>query len=295
MSDKVIQDSLLDKIFRNYTWIIIVLGLTVQFFYNSMVMDRAMLEMVSDWKIWVSTLFTLFLHLTIIGSAIDKSIVDALSHPKFELADAKNDVMIKDVRNNQEAFYHYIVKLNKHEKRMAQDTFLLNNDAISVDDLNVDKVEEFKNLTYVRYDITNFTTPILYSKNKSGVISFGANFDIKQEKRKGKAGKTISVLLLSMLQVGITFSFNDLPNAFFTLFITGGALIFSYLFNYAKPKFKLLNEIPQEVKAKENLFHSFKEFQKGNQVLKEDLKVEIKEEIVSETLDLDETKLNIEQ
>ena len=47
MSDKIIEDSLLDKIFRNYTWIIIVLlGLTVQFFYNSMVMDKAMLDMV---------------------------------------------------------------------------------------------------------------------------------------------------------------------------------------------------------------------------------------------------------
>ena len=57
----------------------------------------------------------------------------------------------------------------------------------------------------------------------------------------------------------------------------------------------MLNEIPQEVKAKENLFHSFKEFQKGNQVLKEEIKVEIKEDIIPEKLEFEEIKLNIEQ
>lgn len=281
------DESFIDKILKNATWLVVALGLAVQFFYNTMIMDKAAIDLIQDWKIWVSTMFALFLHLIIIGSAIDKSIIDSLEHPDFKAADEKNDIIIGDIRNNQEAFYEYVKKLTAHEKRVAQETYLLNVGVLKVDDLTEEQLKEFNEVDYFRYDITNFTTPILYSKGKSKVIRFDANYDVDAQKKKGRYGKAASVILLSMLQVGITFAFENVLDAIFNLIITGSALLFSYFWNYAKPKFELLNKIPQAVKAKENLYKSFKAYQKGGIELKSEIKID---EVVDEVVD-EETEI----
>ena len=283
VADVLQDDKFIDKILKNATWLVVALGLAVQFFYNTMIMDKAAIDLVKDWKTWASTLFALFLHLIIIGSAIDKSIIDSLEHPKFKAADEKNDIIIADVRNNQEAFYEYVKRLTYHEKRVAQETYLLNAGTLTVDDLTEEQLKEFNQLDYVRYDITNFTTPILHSKGKSKVISFDANYDVEEQKKKGKYGKAASVILLSMLQIGITFAFENVLDAIFNLIITGSALLFSYFWNYAKPKFKLLNQIPQAVKAKENLYKSFKSYQKGGIELRDEIKID---EVVEEETEI---------
>lgn len=279
-----IPESWLDKVFKNATWLIIVLGLGVQFFYNTMVMEKPVLELLVDWKVWVSTFFTLFLHLTIIGSAIDKSILDSLEHPKFKMWDEKNDIIIGDIRNNQEAFYDYIQKLNAHEKAMVQKTYFINNGILNVSELNEEQLKEFNDLDYMKYDITDFTLPILHSSNKSKVVSFGnATYDITAEKKKGKYGKVITVLLLTFLNIGITFMFQNVVDAIFNLIITASALMFSYFWNYSKPKFKLLNQIPNEIKMKENLYKSFKTYQKGGIELKNEIKID---EVVDEETEI---------
>lgn len=282
--DLISDEKFIDKLFRNATWFIIALGLAVQFFYNTMVMEKPMIELIGDWKIWVSTLFTLFLHLTIIGSAIDKSIIDSLENPKFKLADEKNDIIISDIRNNQEEFYDYIKRLNSNEKRVAQEIFLMNNGFLSIEELNDEELEIFNKLDYVRYDISNFTLPILYSKGKTKVVSFGnATFDINAEKKKGKYGKVITVMLLTFLNIGITFMFQNVVDAIFNLIITASALMFSYFWNYSKPKFKLLNQIPNEIKMKENLYKSFKSYQKGGIELRDEIKID---EVVEEETEI---------
>lgn len=269
-----LKESFFDRIIKNYTWIVLGLGLTVQLLYNTASMDTPIVELLYEPKMWVSIVFNLFLHYMMIDAAIDKSIDDSVVSQEFEKANAINDIIITDIRNNMDQFIPFIRKFNSNEKRIAQEMFLMNKGVITVDELTEEQLKDFEKIDYNKHDISNYTLPLLYSKNKNKTISYDANFDEKEFKRKGKASKAIAIIVLSTLNVGVTFYWNNFGDALINTSMTLGALGLSYIFNYSKPKIQLRMRIPEQVKIKQSLYKSFKEYQKGMVVLKEELVIE---------------------
>lgn len=282
MNDTTIaKTNFMDKLSKIYVWIIVGVGLFISFLYEIMVVDKPAIEWLTDWKMWVGTTLTLALHLLLIGEAISKSIIDSIETIEFKIADEKNDIIIEDVRNNFDEFHKYINALNDNEKRIAQESYLTKV-GVALDHLNEEQLIEFNNLEYDRHIINDFATPILYTKNKNREITYSANFDEQSFRRKGLGKKTITTFVFSALTIGISFTFDNVLGAVINLGITAGGLMITYLINYAKPKYILQTLIPQQVKGKEVLYKSFKNYQKGALKLKTSIEIE---EIIIETKD----------
>lgn len=263
----------IDTMSKYYIWIIVLGGLLIKFLYEIMSFDKPIIDFLTDFKVWLATGLTLVLHMLLIGEATSKSVIDSLSSVKFQIADEKNDVIIKDVRNNFDEFNKYIQKLNENEKRIVQETFLIDLGK-TFEMLDDDELELFKNLEYDKHRIKDFATPILYSKNKHREISYSANFDEEEYRKKGASKKLLTTFVFGALTFGISFTFDNVMSAFINLFITAGGLAITYLIYYSKPKYILQTQMPQNVKAKEVLWLSFKDYQAGQLKLKEALEVE---------------------
>lgn len=268
------MDKFLDKINKHASWIIVAFGIGAKFILNAMTMELDLNVMIRDYMLWVDIIFTVVLNLIVVSNAIDKSVIDGLLSVEFKTADAKNNIIIEDVRNNLPEFINFIKKWNANELRITQEVFLANKGVAHYDDLNEEAKIEFERLKPNWYNIEGYTMP-LYAKNIKGKeYTFNATFNEATYKKRGYLAKTFFGLLSGAMTFGGVFRLNNISNAIAQTLILIFTLLISYFNYYRHPRKEFLFILPQEVNQKESVYKSFKKYQLGQIELKEEIKAQ---------------------
>lgn len=259
----------MDKVYKNYVWIIIVLSLIGYFAYRVMSFDGTLESTVRDHNTWIQILFVIWLNVNMVSGAYDSGTSNGLNSEEFELADKLNNKLIKNVNNEMKDFRSYVKALNVHELVTVQEDYLFKVGDKTVDELTEEERKEYDNLKPIRHNIYGFNLPLYYEVTKDGNINYQASMKKNEGKLKKQIRKGFTGVLFGAMTVNMMFVLNNVGTAFVSLLIISVGLIITFLMTYFPQIFKFKYEIPKKVILKNTLYDSYIAYKNGTHKLKE--------------------------
>lgn len=272
----------MDKVYKNYVWIIIVLSLVGYFAYRVLSFDGTLQQTLNDHNTWIQIIFVIWLNVNMVSGAYDSGTSNGLNSEEFELADELNNKLITNVNNEMKDFRDYVKRLNDHELATVREDYLFKIGDKSVGDLTDKERKEYDNLKPVRHNIYGFNLPLYYEVTKNGHIDYQASIKKDEGKFKKQVRKGLTGILYGAMTVNMMFSVGNLGDAFISLIIISVGLIITFLMTYIPQVFKFKFEIPKKVVLKNTLYNSYVDFKNGKHKLKR--MVEDEEEIAGDDL-----------
>jgi len=266
----------MDKLYKNYVWVIIVVSLAIYLAYRVMTFEGSIEKTINDPQTWIQLLFVIWLNVNMVSGAYDNATGSGLRSEEFELADKLNNKIIKSVNNELKDFREYVKKLNNHELISVQEDYLFKVGDKTFEELTKKELKEYKKLKPLRHNIYGFNLPLFYEATRSGNIEYRASLRKNEGKRKRQLKKVFTGVLFGAMTVNMVFNINNVGSAFLSLVIIMGGLIMTYLMTYFPQLRKFKYDIPQKVVLKNTLYNSYVEFKNGTHVLKETNKKEEK-------------------
>ena len=259
----------MDKMYKNYVWIVISLSLIIYFAYRVMSFDGTLQNTLTDPQTYIQLLFVIWLNVNMVSGAYDNATSAGLQSVEFDIADKLNNKIIKSVNNEMSDFRDYVKKLNAHELVSAREDYLFKVGDKEVEELTGDERKEYENLKPVRHNIYGFNLPLFYEISKNGDVEYRASIQKNEGKRKRQIRKVFTGALFGAMTVNMAFALDNVGAAFISLLIIIGGLMITFLMTYFPQLFKFRYEIPKKVMLKNTLYTSYIEYKNGTHKLKE--------------------------
>ena len=260
---------LLDNLYKNLTWLIVLMSIIGYLAYRTFQMDGDIQSVANDPNTWLNIAFVIWLNLNVQSGAINSGITAGVDSEEFKAADEINNKIIKSVNNEMVEFRKYVKTLNYNEMIRVQENFLYKYGVDDVSELNKKQLRKFKKLKPIRHDISGFNLPLYYELAKNGVIKYESSFNKKKGMLRKRAGKVLTGILFGALSVNIAFNIDGLGEAMMSVIVISTNLIITYLLSFMPPMFRLKFVIPKGVILKHTLYSGYIEYKKGTHILKE--------------------------
>jgi len=271
----------LDKIYKNYVWLVIIFSLVGYFAYRVMSFNGMLMATLTDPQTYIQLMFVIFLNVNMVSAAFDSGVSTGLTSEEFELADELNNKIITSVNNEMADFRDYIRKLNEHEKIMIEEDFFFKVGDKKLEDLTKQELKEYNALQPIRHNIYGFNLPLYYEMTKSGEITYKASIQQNQGKRKAQVKKIFTGAMFGAMTINMLFSVENVGTAFISLMVITVGLIITFLMSFVPQIFKFKYAIPKKVILKNTLFKSYIAHKNGTHVLKE---VNIEKKIIDSNI-----------
>lgn len=271
------KSKLLDNLYKNLTWLIVLMSIIGYLAYRTFRMEGDIQSVANDPNTWLNIAFVIWLNLNVQSGAINSGITAGVDSEEFKAADEVNNKIIKSVINEMVEFRKYVKTLNYNEMVRAQEDFLYKYGVDDVSELNKKQLRKFKRLKPIRHDISGFNLPLYYELTKNGEIKYESSFNKNKGMLRKRAGKVLTGILFGALSVSIAFNIDGLGEAMMSVIVISTNLIITYLLSFMPPMFRLKFVIPKGVILKHTLYSGYIEYKKGTHILKE---IPMKKEIV---------------
>ena len=271
------KSKLLDNLYKNLTWLIVLMSIIGYLAYRTFQMKGDIQSVANDPNTWLNIAFVIWLNLNVQSGAINSGISAGVDSEEFKAADEVNNKIIKSVINEMVEFRKYVKTLNYNEMVRLQEDFLYKYGVDDVSELNKKQLRKFKRLKPIRHDISGFNLPLYYELTKNGEIKYESSFNKNKGMLRKRAGKVLTGILFGALSVNIAFNIDGLGEAMMSVIVISTNLIITYLLSFMPPMFRLKFVIPKGVILKHTLYSGYIEYKKGTHILKE---IPMKKEIV---------------
>ena len=268
---------LLDNLYKNLTWLIVLMSIIGYLAYRTFQMQGDIQSVANDPNTWLNIAFVIWLNLNVQSGAINSGISAGVDSEEFKAADEVNNKIIKSVNNEMVEFRKYVKTLNYNEMVRLQEDFLYKYGVDDVSKLNKKQLRKFKRLKPIRHDISGFNLPLYYELTKNGAIKYESSFNKNKGIWRKRAGKVLTGILFGALSVNIAFNIDGLGEAMMSVIVISTNLIITYLLSFMPPMFRLKFVIPKGVILKHTLYSGYIEYKKGTHILKE---IPIKKEVL---------------
>ena len=260
---------LLDNLYKNLTWLIVLMSIIGYLAYRTFQMDGDIQSVANDPNTWLNIAFVIWLNLNVQSGAINSGITAGVDREEFKAADEVNNKIIKSVNNEMVEFRKYVKTLNYNEMIRVQENFLYKYGVDDVSELNKKQLRKFKKLKPIRHDISGFNLPLYYELTKNGEIKYESSFNKNKGMLRKRAGKVLTGILFGALSVNIAFNIDGFGEAMMSVIVISTNLIITYLLSFMPPMFRLKFVIPKGVILKHTLYSGYIEYKKGTHILKE--------------------------
>lgn len=260
---------LLDNLYKNLTWLIVLMSIIGYLAYRTFRMEGDIQSVANDPNTWLNIAFVIWLNLNVQSGAINSGITAGVDSEEFKAADEVNNKIIKSVNNEMVEFRKYVKTLNYNEMIRAQENFLYKYGVDDVSELNKKQLRKFKRLKPIRHDISGFNLPLYYELTKNGEIKYESSFNKNKGIWRKRASKVLTGILFGALSVSIVFNIDGLGEAMMSVIVISTNLIITYLLSFMPPMFRLKFVIPKGVILKHTLYSGYIEYKKGTHILKE--------------------------
>lgn len=271
------KSKLLDNLYKNLTWLIVLMSIIGYLAYRTFQMQGDIQSVANDPNTWLNIAFVIWLNLNVQSGAINSGISAGVDSEEFKAADEVNNKIIKSVNNEMVEFRKYVKTLNYNEMVRLQEDFLYKYGVDDVSELNKKQLRKFKRLKPIRHDISGFNLPLYYELTKNGEIKYESSFNKNKGMLRKRAGKVLTGILFGALSVNIAFNIDGLGEAMMSVIVISTNLIITYLLSFMPPMFRLKFVIPKGVILKHTLYSGYIEYKKGTHILKE---IPIKKEVL---------------
>lgn len=272
---------LLDKLYKNLTWIIVLVSIIGYLAYRTFQMEGNIESVANNPNTWLNIAFVIWLNLNVQNGAINSGISAGIDSDEFKVADTLNNKIIKSVNNEMQEFRKYVKVLNYNERTRLEEDFLYKYGYDTKEELPRKLKRKFDRLKPIKHDISGFNLPLYYELTKNGEIKYESSFN----KNKGiwgkRFGKVISGILFGAISVNIAFNVQGLGEAMMSVIVISSGLIITYLLSFMPPMFKLKFVVPKGVILKHTLYSGYIEWKNGTHKLKE-IAIEEEQKIVKE-------------
>ena len=260
---------LLDNLYKNLTWLIVLMSIIGYLAYRTFQMEGDIQSVANDPNTWLNIAFVIWLNLNVQSGAINSGITAGVDSEEFKAADEVNNKIIKSVNNEMVEFRKYVKTLNYNEMIRVQENFLYKYGVDDVSELNKKQLRKFKKLKPIRHDISGFNLPLYYELTKNGEIKYESSFNKNKGMLRKRAGKVLTGILFGALSVNIAFNIDGFGEAMMSVIVISTNLIITYLLSFMPPMFRLKFVIPKGVILKHTLYSGYIEYKKGTHILKE--------------------------
>lgn len=260
---------LLDKLYRNLTWLIVLMSIIGYLAYRTFQMDGDIESVATYPNTWLNIGFVIWLNLNVQSGAINSGISAGVDSDEFKAADEVNNKIIKSVNNEMAEFRKYVKTLNYNERVNVEDNFLFKYGVESKDLLTKKQLKKLKKLKPIKHDIGGFNLPLYYELTKNGEINYASSFNKNKGIWTRRLGKVISGVLFGAISVNIVFNVSGLGEAMMSVIVISAGLIITYLASFMPPMFRLKFAIPKGVILKHTLYSSYVDWKNGTHKLKE--------------------------
>jgi len=258
----------MDKVYKNYVWIVIALSLLGYFAYRVLSFDGTLQSTLQDPHTWIQIIFVIWLNVNMVSGAYDSGTSNGLNSEEFELADDLNNKLITNVNNEMKDFRDYVRKLNDHELVTVREDYLFKVGDKTKEELTEEELAEYENLKPIRHNIYGFNLPLYYEVTKNGHIDYQASIKKNEGKLKKQIRKGLTGVLYGAMTVNMMFALENVGDAFISLIIISVGLMITFLMTYIPQVFKFKYEIPKKVILKNTLYNSYVDFKNGKHKLK---------------------------
>lgn len=262
-------NKLLDKLYRNLTWLIVLMSIIGYLAYRTFQMDGNIESVATDPNTWLNIGFVIWLNLNVQSGAIQSGISAGVDSEEFKTADEINNKIIKSVNNEMPEFRKYVKTLNYNERIRLEEDLLYKYGVNDKSELNRKQLKEFNKLKPIRHDIGGFSLPLYYELTKNGEINYASSFNKNKGIWTRRLGKVISGVLFGAISVNIVFNVSGLGEAMMSVIVISAGLIITYLASFMPPMFRLKFAIPKGVILKHTLYSSYVDWRNGTHKLKE--------------------------
>jgi len=260
---------LLDKLYRNLTWLIVLMSIIGYLAYRTFQMDGNIESVATDPNTWLNIGFVIWLNLNVQNGAINSGISAGVDSEEFKAADEINNKIIKSVNNEMPEFRKYVKTLNYNERIRLEEDLLYKYGVDDKSELNRKQLRAFNRLKPIRHDISGFNLPLYYELTKNGEINYASSFNKNKGIWTRRLGKVISGLLFGAISVNIVFNVSGLGEAMMSVIVISAGLIITYLASFMPPMFRLKFAIPKGVILKHTLYSSYVDWKNGTHKLKD--------------------------
>ena len=272
---------LLDKLYKNLTWIIVLVSIIGYLAYRTFQMDGDIESVANNPNTWLNIAFVIWLNLNVQSGAINSGISAGIDSDEFKVADTLNNKIIKSVNNEMPEFRKYVKVLNYNERTRLEEDFLYKYGYETKEKLPRKLKRKFDRLKPIKHDISGFNLPLYYELTKNGEIKYESSFN----KNKGiwgkRFGKVITGILFGAISVNIAFNVQGLGEAMMSVLVISSGLIITYLLSFTPPVFKLKFVVPKGVILKHTLYSGYIEWKNGTHKLKE-IPIEEEQKVIEE-------------
>lgn len=267
------MSKLLDNLYKNLTWIIIVISIIGYLAYRVVKVDGDIETMIMSLDTWLNIFFVIWLNLNVQTGAINSAISAGIDSQEFKLADELNNKIIKSVNNEIKDFREYVKKLNEEERLRVEEEFLFRCGVDDKNKLTRKQLRKFKRLKSITHDIKGFNLPLYYEMTYNGNIKYESSFNKNKRIIVKRLGKILNGILFGVMSVNIAFNVEGVGEALLSVVVIGAGLLITYIVSFAPVMFRLKYVIPKGVILKNTLYTSYIEYKTGQHKL-----AEIKEE-----------------
>lgn len=280
---------LLDKLYRYFVWIIVVVSIVGYLLYRTIQFNGDLESVVTSVDTWVNIVFSIWLHLNILQGAIDGAVSSGLQSPEFVKADELNNKIIRIIQNKMPEFRHYVKKLNENERAKLEEDFFFKCGVETYAELTAKQKKQFAKLKPIIHDIYGYNLPLYYELTKDGKLSYKAEY-VKNKGMWGKrVSKILSAVLFGVITINISINVSGMGEAMISVGIMAMGMVINFMMAFIQPYFKLRYEIPKSVVLKATLYNGFSDFENGKVQLKELAPITPETIVADEILPLTET------
>lgn len=281
-----------DHVFKFGSIYITALTILVYFFFKILDMggDLFIKDITANWTDYlINTLLTIFLHQTVMTSAVDTATSNGLESVEFKKADNLNREIVNDVEANYEDFIDFIGTLNELERKQRQRTFYLSVGKKHYDELTKKEKKKFKKLIYQYHDISNFNNHCFIEVTKDGNINYDATYQMDKLRLRARLTKVISSILFGIITGNVALKASGVVDAMVSVLIMVFALIITYVVTSTPVLHKLKATIPRKVINKMTLVNTYKQ-KKGQIKIRLEEYVKMEDEVKPIKKEVEEIK-----
>ena len=255
---------MLDKVDKYINYIILAALVIVYFLLQTIIFDKPILELLTDYKSILHLVFTIFSNVIVISIAHDHGLEKALTNDEFIQSNKDNNTYITYFVNNYELLIEFVDKTNETRLKEAQKNFLLNIGKKDISELNRRELRKYKRIKPITYSTKGITLPLYFKTPKGNVINYDVSYDPNGNKKTATLKKVVLGLLSGFMTINVAVSFGNVGDAITATIMLVGLFSVNYFFNYRKPIFRLTKQAPKKVGNKAIFYETFKTYIEKN-------------------------------
>ena len=172
---------MLDKIDKYINYIILAALVIVYFLLQTIIFEKPILELLTDYKSILHLVFTIFSNVIVISIAHDHGLEKALTNDAFIQSNKDNNTYITYFVNNYELLIEFVDKTNETRLKGSKRLFIKHWEK-DISELNRRELRKYKRIKPITYSTKRITLP-LYFKTPKGMLLIMMFHTTQTEKR----------------------------------------------------------------------------------------------------------------